>query len=126
LLEFGFHLIEAQAKGGTTAAIDPVKLVLLGAVNDREQISADSVRDRLHQTKRGIRGDRGINRAPPAPQNVNAYLRGEWHARANHAVSRDYFRTGCPVLASNAVDLAVERQDVSEKDRRDGESKILA
>ncbi len=47
-VQLGLHLFVAQTERRTSAAVDSVKLVFFRAVNDSEQIAADSVRNRLH------------------------------------------------------------------------------
>ncbi len=86
LRQFGFHRVVTQAERRTAAAVDPVKFVFFRAVNDREQIAADSVRDRLHQSERGVRRDRGVHCAAAAFQNFDPDLRRGRHAGANHSV----------------------------------------
>ncbi len=89
--ELGFHLLVAQPEWRTTAAVDSVKFIFFHAVNDREQIAADPVRDRLHQTERRVCGDRGIDRASAALQYIDPNLRRRRHARANHSLPRHDF-----------------------------------
>src|SRR5262249_49121435 len=88
--QLGFHLVVAEAEWRTPAAVDPVKFVFLRAVNDGEKIAADSVRDRLHQTQRCIRGDGSVDSAAAALQNINPNLRRRRHAGANHSVPGEY------------------------------------
>ena len=121
--EFGFHLLVAQTERRTAASVDSVKFVFLRAVNDGEEIAADAVRNRFGQAERGVRGDRSIHRAPAAFQNLEADLRGERHARANHAVSGQHFRAGGEILSGNPVDLSVERKRECKEKRGRGRNK---
>ena len=106
--QLGLHLVVAQTERRTSAAIDSIKFVFLRAVNDREKIAADAVRDRLHQTERGVCRDRRVDRAATAFQNIDANLRGRGHACADHSVSRQNFRSRGEILSSDAIDLGVK------------------
>src|SRR6059058_3613417 len=44
--QLGFHLIITQTERRTSAPVDSIELVFLGAVNDCEQIAANAVGDR--------------------------------------------------------------------------------
>ncbi len=116
--ELGFHLLVAQPKRRTSTAVDPVKLVFFRAVNDGEQIAADPVRDRFHQTERGVCGDRRVHRAAAPLQNIDADLRRRRHARANHSMSRQHFRPRCEILSGDAIDLGVTCVRSEEKSQR--------
>ena len=115
--EFGLHLIVTQAKRRTSAAVQAVKLVLFRAVNDREQVAADPVRDRLHQTERRVCGDRSINRATATFQNVDPDLRRCRHTGANHSVPCKHFRSRREIFSRDAVDLGEERLRGDEKSK---------
>ena len=108
-VELGFHLVIAQADRRTSAAINSVKFVFLRVVNDGEKITADSIRDRLHQTKRRIRCDRRIDCAAATFQNLNTDLCRRWHARANHSVSAEHFRPRCEIFSGDPIDLGEPR-----------------
>src|SRR5207247_158240 len=93
------------------------------AVNDGEEVAADAVRNRFGQAERGVRRDRSVDRAAAAFQNVETDLRGQRHARANHAVSCQHFRAGGEILSSNPIDLGVEWKGESEKEHGRGRGK---
>ena len=109
LRELALHLLVAQPERRTAAAVEAVKFVVLRAVNDREKIAADAVRNRFHQAERRVGRDRGIDRAAAAFQNIEPNLRRRRHARANHPVPRQDFRTRRQGFAGDAVDLAMDR-----------------
>ena len=109
LRQLALHLLVAQPARRTAAAVKPVKFVVLRAVNDREKIAADSVRDRLHQAERGVGRDRGIDRAAAAFQNVEPDLRRRRHARANHPMPRQHLRARGPSFSRDPIDLRLER-----------------
>ena len=115
LRQLRFHLLVAQAERRAAAAVQAVELVLLRAVDDREEIAADAVRDRLHQSERGVGRDRGVDRAAAALQNVESDLRRERHAGADHAVARDDFGTRGKRFAGDAIDLGRQSDTVAKK-----------
>ncbi len=63
--------------------------------------------DWLHQAERGVGGDRGIDRAAAAFEDLDPDLRGERHARADHAMPRHHFRSRGKVFTGNSIDLAL-------------------
>ncbi len=105
LRELGFHLLVAVSERRATTAVDAVEFIFFCAINDREEITADPVRDRLHQTKRRVCGDGGIDRAPAAFQDIESHLRRRRHARANHSVPRENFRARREIFSGDAIDL---------------------
>ena len=109
LVELGFHLLVAQSERRAAAAVQAVELVFLRAVDDREEIAADAVRDRLHQSERGVGRDGGVDGAAAAFQNIESNLGRERHAGANHAVAGDDFGTRGEGLAGDAIDLGRQR-----------------
>ena len=123
LRELGFHLLVAQAEGRTAAAVDSVKFVFLRAVNDGKEVAADAVRDRFGQTERSVRRNRSVNRAATAFQNVDADLRGQRHARANHAMPRHHFRARGKILSGDPIDLSVELKGERKEKRSGGRNK---
>ncbi len=106
LRQFRFHLLVAEAERRATAAVQAVKLFRFRVVNDRENVAADTVAGRFHQPERGVRGDGGIDRAAAGFENIEPDLRGERHARADHAVLREHFGTGGERLAGDAIRLS--------------------
>ena len=82
-----------------------------------------AVRDWFHQTERSIRRNRSVNRAAAAFQNVDADLRGQRHARANHAMSRQHFRARGEILSGDPIDLSVELKGERKEKRSGGRSK---
>ena len=116
-VELGFHLLVAQTERRTAAGVEPVEFVFLRAVNDREKIAADAVRNRLHQTEGGVRGDRGIDRAAAALQNIETDLRGRGNARANHSVTGQHFGARGEGAPGDAIDLGVGEAIVSAREQ---------
>ena len=53
--------------------------------HDREQVAADAAAGRLHETERGVRGNRRVDGGPAAPQHRDSDLRCERLARRDHA-----------------------------------------
>ena len=80
-----------------------VQLLRLRIPDDREQVAADAVRDRLHQAERRIRGDRRIDRGAAFLQHVETDLGRQRMRSRDHAVRRNDFRTRREWLAGNAV-----------------------
>src|SRR5207253_9127636 len=105
LVKLRFHLFVAQAERRTATAVDPVKSVFFRAINDGKKVAADSVRDRFHQAEGGVRRDRGIDRTTAALQDIESNLGSRRHARANHSVPRQDFRSRGERFSGDAIDL---------------------
>src|SRR5436190_6486818 len=105
LLELQFHLFVTQPQWRTPAAVETIKLVFFCAVNDGEKIAADSIRNRLHQSKSSIGRDCCVDRATAPFQNVEPNLCRCRHTRAHHSVPRQHFRARRERFAGNPVDL---------------------
>ena len=111
LRQLRFHLLVAQTQRRAPAAVQAIELVLLRAIDNRKEIAANAVRNRLHQSKRGVSRDRGVDRAAAAFQNVESDLSRERHARANHSVAGDDFGARREGLTGDPIDLCRQRVD---------------
>ncbi len=86
-------------------AVEAVEFVLLGDVDDGEQVAADAVGDGFHQAERRVGGDGGVDRVAAALEHVEPDLTGRGHARADHPVRPERLRARGEGLAHDAVDL---------------------
>src|SRR3954467_14167248 len=70
LLQLGLHLFKTEPERRTAAAVQAIELVFLRAVNDREEVAADPIRDRFHEAESSVRRDRRVDCGAAAFENV--------------------------------------------------------
>ena len=100
------HLREVAAHGGAARTVIAVELLRLRVPHDGEQIAADAIQYRLHQSDRGVGGDGGIDRAAAVLDPVDCDLGGERLFGRRHAVLRQDGRAGRPGRSRIAVAAA--------------------
>src|SRR5205823_7512323 len=68
--------------------VEPVQLVFLRHVDQREQVAPDPAPGRLHHAGGRIGGDGGVDRVAAALEDLHSCGRGEGLAGSDHTVSR--------------------------------------
>ena len=89
--ELGLYLLETQAKRGPAGGIEAVEFAGFGVIDDGEEIASRAATHWLHEAEGGIGRDGGIDGGAAGFQNIDADLRGQRLARADHAVLREHF-----------------------------------
>ena len=106
LCELGLHLLVAESERRAAGGVEAVEFFRLRIPDDGEQVAADAAAHRLHQAQRGVGRDGGVDRRAAGLENIEAGLRRERLAGADHAVLRDDFRAGGERSAGDAVHLS--------------------
>src|SRR6185436_694375 len=105
-----------------SAPVNPVELIFLRIVNDGEKIAADSVGDRFHQPESCVCGNRGIDGAPTAFQNLYTDLGCRGDTRANHSMPAQHLGSCRKSFAGDAIDLSERRSGKYQTERSEDES----
>jgi hypothetical protein len=119
--ELGEQLSRLSPSGRAARGVEAVELFRLRLVDDGEEVAADAAAGGLHEAERGVGGDGGVDGRAALAQDVEADLRRERLAGADHAVLGDDLGTGGKGAAGDAVGLGgqweAERQRQEPADR---------
>jgi hypothetical protein len=94
LLQLGQQLVVRQPQRRSSACIQRVHPTRLLMPDQREQVPADAVSGRLHQSHRRVCRNRRIDGVAALPQDIQPHLRGQRLAGGHHAVGGNHLRPG--------------------------------
>ena len=97
------EFVERQRFGRTARTVVAVQLFRLRIPHDGEQIAADAVAGRLHQSKRGVCSDRGIHRTAAIAHRLQRDLGRQRMRGGRHRMRRVDLAAGGEGFAGDAV-----------------------
>ena len=115
LLQLGAHPVVAQPQRRTARRVKTEEFLFLRAPDNREQVAANPVAGRLHQSEGRIGRDGRIDGISPGLEHIETDLCSEGLAGGNHAILSYDLGTGGEGATGDAINLSVKLHDEGEQ-----------